>query len=161
MTAVPRKAPLLSLHPGDWYFGADYQRLHTVLGSCVALSVWHPQHKIGGMCHYLLPKPANNKVLLAQDCRYASNALPRLGQAMLAVGGYEQFQISLFGGGDMFAFSTPTSIGFENLAYARQWIGRQKIQLHRLDLGGTISRSVSLWLDSGEIELKRYSMNES
>ena len=36
----------LNIHPGEWYFGNEYESLYTVLGSCVALSLWHPKLKI-------------------------------------------------------------------------------------------------------------------
>jgi chemotaxis protein CheD len=41
--------------PGQWHFGPEQITVKTLLGSCVALTLWHPQRRIGGMCHYLLP----------------------------------------------------------------------------------------------------------
>lgn len=151
--------PLLSIHPGEWYFGVEYERLHTVLGSCVALVVWHPQLKIGGLCHYLLPASATSKRGQSNDCRYADNALAQMKKSMMAYGHLADYQISIFGGGDMFAFNAPQSIGMSNIAYARQWLMQEKLQLHQTDVGGSISRSVVLIVPTGEIQIKRYAMN--
>lgn len=43
------------LGPGDLYFGDQFTRIRTLLGSCVAITLWHPRALIGGMCHYMMP----------------------------------------------------------------------------------------------------------
>ena len=43
------------LQPGEFYFGDAATRIRTLLGSCVAITLWHPARMIGGMCHYMLP----------------------------------------------------------------------------------------------------------
>jgi chemotaxis protein CheD len=43
------------LGPGDLYFGDRTVRIRTLLGSCVAVTLWHPFARIGGMCHYVVP----------------------------------------------------------------------------------------------------------
>jgi chemotaxis protein CheD len=179
MAVVPLIKPLHSIHPGEWYFGVEFERLHTVLGSCVALTAWHPTLKIGGMCHYLLANepshkgsgsPSNGTAFsngVARqakggigDCRYAVHALAQMKQAMQAYAEIAEFQLGVFGGGDMFAYSTPTSIGHDNIAYARQWLQREKLQPTQTDVGGAISRSLMLVIPTGEIQLKHYQMNQ-
>jgi chemotaxis protein CheD len=150
---------LLSIHPGDWYFGGDYTRLHTVLGSCVALAVWHPEHKVGGMCHCLLPVAAGRRDTALPDCRYAEHALPKLKQAMLQYGELRYFVVGLFGGGDMFSRSARASIGEQNILYAQQWLVNEQIGLQRMDVGGAMSRSLTLHMRTGEIHVKRYNAN--
>ena len=39
------------LQPGDIHFGGADTRIRTVLGTCVAISLWHPVRQIGGMSH--------------------------------------------------------------------------------------------------------------
>ncbi len=46
------------LQPGELYFGDGRTRVRTLLGSCVAIAVWHPRLRIGGLCHYMLPSRA-------------------------------------------------------------------------------------------------------
>ncbi|WP_331344562.1 chemotaxis protein CheD [Cellvibrio sp. UBA7661] len=165
MAVVPIVKPLHSIHPGEWYFGVEYERLHTVLGSCVALTAWHPTLKVGGMCHYLLANEpaskadARRKSLSAGDCRYAVHALEQMKKSMQAYGNMNEFQLGIFGGGDMFPYRTATSIGFDNIAYARQWLMREKLQPTHVDVGGTISRSLMLVISTGDIQLKHYAMN--
>ena len=92
MTAARDLKRLHSIHPGDWYFGTEYKRLHTVLGSCVALTAWHPKFKVGGLCHYLLASLPDSRGV-ARDCRYAVNALEQMRLAMLAFGRSHDFEL--------------------------------------------------------------------
>jgi chemotaxis protein CheD len=148
----------LNIHPGEWYFGDEYEILYTVLGSCVALSVWHPTLKLGGLCHYLLARqPGNiNEAELARvggAGRYASSVLQLLKKAMQRYAAVNEYQLGLFGGCDAFAYST---IGQQNISYAQEWLQDHHLTLTRSDLGGTSSRTLALTISSGAIELKRY-----
>lgn len=166
MVAAPLVQSFHSIHPGEWYFGGDYERLHTVLGSCVALTAWHPKLKIGGMCHYLLanePRPKTDAVpvsVSASDCRYAIHALKQMKKSMQAYGKLNEFQIGIFGGGDMFPYTTATSIGADNIAFAQQWLVRERLQPMHVDIGGTVSRSLLLLITTGDIQLKHYAMSQ-
>lgn len=159
MHVLSALTPLHSLHPGDWCFGGSYERIHTVLGSCVALSAWHPQLKVCGLCHYLLPIAPSPAKIKEGDCRYANYALEQMKRSMLSYAPLHEYQIGIYGGGDMFSFESPRSIGFENIAFARQWLVREKIQQFNSDVGGTLTRSLILVASTGEVQIKHYQMN--
>ena len=36
------------LQPGELFFGKEDVVLKTVLGSCIAITLWHPEQKMGG-----------------------------------------------------------------------------------------------------------------
>lgn len=162
--ALAHKKPLMTIHPGDWYFGGEFERLHTILGSCVAITAWHPGLRIGGMCHYLLSKPSPNLVKAHRDtqhdCRYASVVLKVMKKTMQHYAKLHEYQIGIFGGGDMFTHSTSASIGAENIAYANRWMQQEKLRPLQMDVGGNISRSLMLVIATGEIQLKHYVMNQ-
>ena len=48
--------------------------LRTLLGSCIAITIWHPGRRIGGMCHFLLPSRARRPGD-ALDGRYGDEAM--------------------------------------------------------------------------------------
>ena len=56
MNKTPNKNDVFLL-PGEFHFGDQDDRIITLLGSCVAITLWHPEKRIGGMCHYMLPSP--------------------------------------------------------------------------------------------------------
>lgn len=158
------KKSLMTIHPGDWYFGSDYEKLHTILGSCVAITVWHPTLRIGGMCHYLLSKSSAAHVKASReskhDFRYANVVLKEMKKIMVYYGKMQEYQVGLFGGGDMFPGFTMSSIGAENIAYAQHWLKQENLQPIKTDVGGSISRSLVLMVPTGEIQIKHYVMNQ-
>ena len=91
------------LQPGEVYFGGRDTRIRTLLGSCVAITMWHPGMLAGGMCHYMLPgAPAGRHGML--DGRYADEAMAlMLCEIRNAYTSPDEYQVKLFGGGHMFS----------------------------------------------------------
>lgn len=90
------------LQPGEFYFGDYRTRIRTILGSCVSITMWHPNKRIGGMCHYVLPS-RGVKTGKRLDGRYADEALQLFLLEIRAAGTWpEEYQVKLFGGGSMF-----------------------------------------------------------
>ncbi|MDH4234449.1 MAG: chemotaxis protein CheD [Gallionella sp.] len=90
--------------PGDFHFSDKNVRIHTVLGSCVSIAVWHPQLCIGGMCHPILPnrwkgKPGSGNL----DGHYADDAIELLLREIRKRNTRpDEYKVKLFGGGNMF-----------------------------------------------------------
>jgi chemotaxis protein CheD len=150
----------LNIHPGEWYFGNEYESLYTVLGSCVALSVWHPTLKIGGLCHYLLPaQPGNQNSLELQRGegagRYGKTVLVLMKQAMERYAALGDYQLGLFGGCDTLL---NYDIGKQNILYAQRWLQDHNLTVTHTDVGGTGSRTLMLNMFSGELTLKHYAI---
>jgi len=154
----------VSLNLGEYYFGAGSLRLRTLLGSCVAITLWHPQRRIGGMCHYVLPSRAKGPQT-APDGRYADEVfaalLDRITQADTRPQDYE---IKIFGGGNMFPClgsgncRTPSQtifdIGRRNVDMARRFAQQQGLQPRKCDVEGSGHRQVIFDLRTGEDEVK-------
>lgn len=145
----------LFIHPGDWYFGAQHRRVRTLLGSCVALTVWHPRLRVGGMCHYLLPKPPLVLDKGTLDPRYGIHALQLLRLAMQQNAHLSEYQMGCFGGSDMFAGRIQGRVGEMNIALAMQWLAEHRLALKQQDTGGFVSRGLVLDMSTGLITLKR------
>ena len=73
MSAALKQMPEVYLAPGEFRFATSPTRLRTILGSCVAVTLWHPERKIGGMCHYMLPSRARCSTAL--NGMYADEAI--------------------------------------------------------------------------------------
>lgn len=85
------------LQPGELFFGKEDVVVRTVLGSCIAITLWHPEQKQGGMCHYMLPSRRNPSAKL--DGRYADEALALLLQAASHYPApIHEYEAKLFGG---------------------------------------------------------------
>ena len=148
------------LNPGDVFFGDNSMRLRTLLGSCVAVTAWHPQHKIGGMCHYMLParKRGRSKAL---DGRYADEAILLLLKEILRhhTNPYD-YQVKLFGGGNMFAQlevknTRDLNVADRNVIAARELFQRHDFVIAAEHLGGNGYRNIIFEIDSGDVWVKQ------
>lgn len=148
------------LQPGDLYFGDKDTRIRTVLGSCVSMTFWHPGLCVGGMCHYMLPSRTlerRNAASAALDGRYADEAVALLLREIDATGApHEEFEVKLFGGGNMFPENgrQANHVGKKNVAKARQLAARHGFNCVAEHLGGDGHRHVIFDVWSGHVWLK-------
>lgn len=150
------------LHPGDYYFADRDTRIRTVLGSCVAITFWHPQLLMGGMCHYMLPERGINGKTADRpwpDGRYAGEAIALLLEEIAFVGApYQEYQVKLFGGGSMFPVANQgreDQLGLQNVQAARhlaEHYGFSCVAEHVGDVGH-LNVIFEVW--SGEVWVKR------
>jgi chemotaxis protein CheD len=145
----------LIIHPGEWYFGSEYESLYTILGSCVALSVWHPALKIGGLCHYLLPVQPGHLRDRGAEGRYGKTALELLKRAMQGYAALNEYQLGLFGGCDSLS---NYGIGKQNILFAQRWLQEENLVVAQTDIGGTSSRSLTVDIFSGVVSVKHYAI---
>jgi chemotaxis protein CheD len=151
------------LQPGEIFFGDNETRIRTLLGSCVAITVWHPRRKIGGMCHYMLPARRRGKKFQVLDGRYADEALLLLLKEILRAGTnpYE-YEVKLFGGGNMFAATTRAQQQL-NVADRNVDAGRALLQQHGFTalvehLGGRGHRQIIFEVGSGDVWLRQHAL---
>lgn len=140
------------LSPSEFYFGNSGEQIQTLLGSCVAITMWNPRQRIGGMCHFLLPDSPNTKNMTL-DGRYADQAID-LFLAELRRSGTkpEDYEVKVFGGGNMFpAFQRGDSnnIGKRNVQAARRLLKENDFNVHSEHTGNVGHRSVILDLSTG------------
>lgn len=75
-----------NIGPGDWAIEAA-RPIATLLGSCVAVCLWDPQAKIGGMNHFMLPSRSPGRVTTDFDVLLCGDfAMEALMNAMLGRG---------------------------------------------------------------------------
>jgi chemotaxis protein CheD len=154
------------LQPGELWFGDEHTRIRTILGSCVAVTLWHPRRRIGGMCHYMLPSRirGTGKPL---DGRYGDEALDLLTKEIRAVHSLpHEFEAKLFGGGHMFQrFCTGKSCGGQvpdrNVAAGRELVLRHGFKVKAEQLGGHGHRQVIFDIWSGHVWVKHAPLPET
>ncbi|WP_348946050.1 chemotaxis protein CheD [Chitinibacter sp. FCG-7] len=147
----------LILNVGDWYLGREYDFIETLLGSCVAVTFWHPQARLGGMCHYLLPRrPKEHSGQLA-DTRYGDETLQLMLKRIKALGfHWPDFEIGLYGGGRIFPAEPATeSIGRQNTQFALDYFKQLKLGIARKDINGKGYRYIRLNVYKGTIDMLR------
>lgn len=123
------------------------------LGSCIAVFLYDPSTKVGGVVHVLLPRaPKEAKV----PTKYADTAIKRLLQEMLVKGAKrEQLRAKLVGGAQMFPnLSIKVSdIGKENCEECKKALRLLGIRLAGEDTLGTRGRSATFDLETGTVSI--------
>tara|TARA_R110001592_G_scaffold21073_1_gene85407 strand:- start:1686 stop:2186 length:501 start_codon:yes stop_codon:yes gene_type:complete len=146
----------IALHPGDFYFTQEKVIMHTLLGSCIAIVIWHPKYKFGGMCHFMLPKHSNAKSNLLNG-RFAEDAFEMFRLAIAQHNTYtKDYEVSVFGGGIMNprAFKEESSIGEINSLITEELLKKQNFNVKEQDLRGNKTRRLSFNTNTGAIITK-------
>lgn len=143
----------LHLGPGQWHFSDANVLVRTTLGSCIAITLWHPQRLLGGICHFMLPaRPGGSST--TWDARYAEDALQLLAQAASSAGTHlRHFQAKIFGGADMFRSTAPLPRGVAalNIAAAKTLAARHGLRVVAQDVGGVTYRQLIFAVVTGDV----------
>lgn len=147
----------VTLMPGQMHFGANPASLRTLLGSCLAVTLWHPGRKLGGMCHFLLPTRTRNEQD-DLDGRYGDEALEAMVKQLRAAGTVpKDYQAHLYGGADTMPEGTALkfNVGERNIEQGFNLVDRYGFQIEGVDVGEDVPRTVLLTLATGLVEMRR------
>lgn len=144
------------LLPGEWYFGDTARVVKTVLGSCVAVIMWHPELGIGGMSHIVLPQ-APSVAANESPGRFADSAIDILSeQSANWKTDTKDYRVGLYGGGhgcDIDTQSAMNSIGAKNVRATEKALARRNFTIREQHVGGMLYRNIRFHLPSGRVEL--------
>ena len=153
--------PELIVRVADLRTGTGDEVLITIgLGSCVAIVLYDPVARVGGMAHVLLPSPALSRHD-ANPAKFPQTATPRLIELMGKEGASpRRMTARLIGGASMFAsLAAPGTIqmGERNIVACRQALYHEGIALTGEATGGEFGRTVRLWVADGRVEVSTVS----
>ncbi|MDP4299982.1 chemotaxis protein CheD [Leptothrix discophora] len=95
------------LNPGDVVVAASGNRLDTLLGSCVAVTLVDPRGTIGAMCHIV--HASDSDARRAPDTHHARDALQAMADGLLARGIAPRLCLArVYGGANMFPGHYPS-----------------------------------------------------
>jgi len=121
------------------------------LGSCVAVILYDPVMKMGGIVHVLLPKAPHN---CDSDEKYADTGTKKLVKELLAKGASkERLVAKLVGGAQMFpSLSLSVSdIGRHNIEEAKRILKDIGVKIVSEDTQGNRGRSAYLNTENGRV----------
>jgi len=133
---------------------AGEHEVTTVLGSCIAVCLWDPRRRLGGINHFLLPL-WNGEGLASP--RYGNVAIARLLELMGELGCQPgALQAKVFGGGTITRTGGGMwNIGERNALLAADLLAAAGIPVVAQDVGGAQSRRIRFLTATGEVLLKR------
>ena len=146
------------LHPGELVFAESGTHVHTILGSCVAICLWHPLLKFGGMCHFLLPsRPAGTAASGEFDGRYGDEAMQLFDQVVrLHHTGCDEYQAEIFGGANAIGSSTESTenlIGKRNIEKAKQLLSVRQIEIKTVQVCESQHQRIVMDFSTGHVRV--------
>ena len=134
------------------------------LGSCIGISLYDPQLKVGGLLHIMLPDSTQARGS-DNPAKFADTGLPLMLKDVLALGASKARLVAkIAGGAQMFAFANATDVmrvGARNAEASKKMLKGLGIKLIAEDTGGTYGRTVSINLDDGNYIVKTVNKGET
>jgi chemotaxis protein CheD len=141
------------LYPASLFASKTPHLVTTILGSCVAVCVYDPVIKVGGINHFMLPL-WNGQGLASP--KYGNIAIERLLEKMLSLGCFKNnLQAKVFGGGEVIQTSvTQFNIGARNIKLALDMLDELKIPVIGQSVGGKLGRKILFNTETFEVKQK-------
>lgn len=138
---------------GDIKVGKAPQSINTYLGSCVAVCLYAPGHKVGGMIHLMLPvaRPNQEGMVLKKE-KYADTGIPELFRQLKNTFGLEkeEFVAKIFGGANILK-NVRYHIGKENITAVQKILKSNRIRIISSHTGGEKGYKIEFDLRTGRV----------
>lgn len=147
------------LNPGEFHFHCPApnrsrpDRLRTLLGSCVSVILWHPERRIGGMSHVILPNRSRRGDSVGLDARYGDEVIALFNKEIIKAGTLPpQYQVYIVGGGQMYVTTNPAfAVGARNIETVRSHLQRSGFKVRAEHIGTVHHRKVELDMETGSV----------
>ncbi len=154
---------MVTLFPGEYHATKENRIITTVLGSCIAVALYDPLQKIGGMNHFMLPESlSNGQFYLSKSGKYGMYAMELLINDLLKLGVRKtSLQAKVFGGGHVLdqVPNMSARVPDSNIRFAFDFLKAEKIPVSAQDVGGTSARKILFFTHTARIKLKRITKN--
>jgi chemotaxis protein CheD len=151
---LPQSEQMAMIGIGEYRVGS-FPMMTIGLGSCIGLTMYDPNIRLGAMVHIMLPESSGR---MDRPGKYVDTAVPLLVKELVALGCKNRSIIAkIAGGASMFEyFGTNLNIGERNAAKIRILLKEHNIQLGAEDVGGKVGRSVTfLPSNDGKVSIRR------
>jgi chemotaxis protein CheD len=149
------------LLPGDYYVTCEEEVLDTILGSCVSACIRNPRLGIGGMNHFMLPRPSGQMgdtwdSVAGRATRYGSASMETLINRILSAGGARaDLEVKIFGGGRV--LSSLSDIGNHNVIFVRDYLKQEGLRVASEDVGANYPRHIQYFPMTGRVRVRNLS----
>ncbi len=127
------------------------------LGSCIAVAVYDPAAKVGGLLHYMLPDSTLDAAR-AKDtpAMFADTGIPLLFKSCYKMGAdKKRMVVKVAGGASILDESNFFRIGQKNIMAMRKLFWSNNVLIDAEDTGKNVNRTVRLDMGTGKVTVKR------
>lgn len=132
------------------------------LGSCIAVVIFDPVVKVGGMLHYMLPESSLDPDKAKQNPHmFADTGITLLFRQSYQYGAKkERMVVKAVGGAQILDQNGLFNIGKRNYLALRKILWRNNVAVAAEHIGGSVNRTVRLEMATGKVFLKVASQGE-
>lgn len=126
------------------------------LGSCIGVTIWDPEVRVGGMIHYMLPESTlSPEKAKARPAMFADTGIPLLFRSVYKLGAIKKRVIVKVAGGSQLLDDNGTfAIGKRNYVMLRKIFWKNGILIDNEHVGGSLSRTLRLNIETGRVTIK-------
>lgn len=141
------------LYPSALFASKEPHLVDTILGSCVAVCLYDPILKLGGINHYMLPLWNGNGLA---SPKYGNIAIEKLVEQLLSYGSNRSnLQAKIFGGGEVVdTTNNMFRIGERNIETAEKMLREFGIKIIGKSVGGNNGRKIRFNTHTGVVLMK-------
>nr|AUN37522.1 chemotaxis protein CheD [uncultured bacterium] len=163
MIALTEQLPQRHLRPGELVITHEPTLIVTLLGSCVAVTMFSALHGLAAICHAMLPRPgrrlhAGN--VPADRFKYLSEAVPYMAAQFRRHGVCPAtVEVKMFGGAHVTLHPhpgpiDPRHIGNTNVVTARELLAAEGMQVAAANVGGVRGHKLIFDTTNGRVRHK-------
>lgn len=147
------------LKPGELYFADTGLVIHTVLGSCVSITMYCRRLKVGIMSHCMLPSSAEAAQNGEDNMKYVDCAVIYMNRRFTELRiDKRETEVKLFGGSDMFsAKDAASTVGQRNIKASMGILDNMGYVLSASDTGGAFTRKLYFSIETGTVYQRKIS----
>lgn len=126
------------------------------LGSCLGITIYDPIVRVGGMIHVQLPLSAIDlKKSVERPCMFVDTGIPLLFETAYRLGAVKKrISLKVAGGAQFLDSNGQFKIGERNFTILRKILWKNDVLIDSQDVGGTISRTMALDVDTGAVTIR-------
>lgn len=151
--------PIINLPPGKMLITDKPTIVSTILGSCIALCLYHKKFQVGAICHGMLPR--QSKLSMPGHYPYLDTAVAHMIETMAARFSISpaELTVKVFGGASVLQ-TGPTigdglAIGQHNIAATLEALSRFGLSPDVQKTGGTEGYKIFFNTGTGEVFVRR------
>jgi len=137
------------IHAGQLHAAMIPTEIVTILGSCVAVCLWDPILRAGGMNHYLLPIPFSTYEISSNAMKFGETSIRKLIEKVVDVGCKKSRLAAKVFGGASVTQEFQHGPGSQNISVALRCLEAEGIPVLATDAGGKAGRKLIYHTDTG------------
>ena len=155
----PIKLVPFHLKPSELLVSRDPYEVTTVLGSCVAVTMFSLRFGLAAICHAMLPAPGQGRcdgVRSKDPFKFVAIVVPAMVEAFRRAGlKAAEIEVKIFGGANLMnrheGRPCPQCVGPANVRMASLLLQQEHLQIRAANVGGYCGRKIVFNTHTGEV----------